>query len=102
MLHKLLLKISLNRPARHIDSGGRLYMYRIFLAERNGYRVYLHWFAGVDGERHVHNHPFSALSIVLRGAYREEILKPVEFEMLRIAGNEPALALSRGHQALVE
>lgn len=94
MLHKLLLKISMDRPARHIDSGGREYMYRIFLSEHRGTRYYLHWFAGIDGERHAHNHPFEGLSIVLCGAYREEILDPRRHEMLRLTGQDTARAYS--------
>lgn len=76
ILAPILRRIALDRPAKHIDSGGREYLYRVFLAERNGRRYYLHWFAGVDGERHAHSHPFNGLSIILSGAYREEILDP--------------------------
>lgn len=90
--HRLLLRLCLDRPARHIDSGGREYMYRIFVGERQGTRCYLHWFAGIDGERHTHNHPFDALSIVLCGAYREEVLDQYRHELCRLTSGSTDMA----------
>ena len=94
LIAPLLKRFAANRPARAIDSGGREYMYRIFLAEHRGTRYYLHWFVGVDGERHTHNHPFPGYSIILSGGYREEVLDVYKHELLRAIGQDAQLAYS--------
>ena len=88
LIAPLLYRLSLGRPARHIDSAGSEYLYRIFLAERNGTRYYLHFFAGVDADRHTHSHPFDGLSIILCGAYREEITDVFRHELCRLIGRD--------------
>ena len=94
ILAPLLRRIALDRPARDIDSGGNEYMYRIYLGVIDGTRIYLHWFAGVDGERHLHSHPFDGLSIILCGAYREEILDTYRYELLRLTEQDPGRSYS--------
>ena len=92
LIAPLLYRLSLDRPARHIDSAGSEYLYRVFLAERAGTRYYLHWFAGVDADRHTHSHPFDGLSIVLCGAYREEITDTLRHELYRLTDRDVGLA----------
>ena len=92
ILAPLLYRLALDRPARHIDSAGNEYLYRIFLAERDGTRYYLHWFAGIDADRHTHSHPFDGLSIILCGAYREEITDILRHELYRLTNRDVELA----------
>lgn len=92
LMAPILRRIALDRPARRVDSGGREYLYRIFLAERNGRRYYLHWFAGIDGDRHTHSHPFNGLSIVLCGGYREELLDQSRHRLLHATGQDTGFA----------
>ncbi len=74
MIAKILQLIAANRPARAIDSDGQPYLRRVYLAHWGGWRLYLHKYAGADGDRWLHDHPFSALSLILSGGYDEEIL----------------------------
>ena len=96
ILSKMLFKIALDRPAWHIDSDGDKYLYRIFMGEHGDVKCYLHWFVGVDNAGHVHNHPFDGLSIILCGAYKEVMLDPHRYELLRILGKdvEPAYSVA--------
>ena len=94
ILSRLLHRYALNLPARAIDSNGREYLYRMFLGERDGAKLYLHWFAGVDGERHLHSHPFEGRSVVLCGAYREEVIDQYRYELLRLTEQDTGLAYS--------
>lgn len=70
----LLHRFCIGRPCRVIESGGAPYLVRVYLGHWRGYRLYLHHFLTSDGERWTHNHPFDGLSLVLSGAYLEEVL----------------------------
>lgn len=50
------------------------YLERYYLGGLFGYQIWLHRFRSADGDRHLHSHPWSALSVVLAGWYREEAL----------------------------
>jgi hypothetical protein len=53
--------------------GGSLYMRRwIFLLWRGGPAIRVHHILRPDGDRALHDHPFTFLSIILRGIYLEE------------------------------
>jgi len=82
-MRKLLQRIASNRPARHIDSDGNKYLYRVYLAHFGGWRIYLHKFVGADGDRWLHDHPFNALSIILAGSYKEKILTAFDCKELK-------------------
>lgn len=69
-----LHRLCTGRPCRVIDSGGTPYLIRIYLAHWRGWRLYLHRFVTADGERWLHDHPFSGCALVLSGGYWEEVL----------------------------
>lgn len=70
----LLARFCLNRPTRIIESGGKPYMYRVFLFRVWGWNCYLHHFVSADAERWLHDHPFNGFAFVLTGSYVEERL----------------------------
>ena len=74
MIRRLLERLARNRPCRVIDSDGKPYLCRMYLFRLGGWRFYLHKFFGADGERWIHDHPFSGVSIVLCGRYTEEVI----------------------------
>lgn len=49
-------------------------MVRVYLGHLGGWRLYLHRFVTSDGDRWLHDHPFSGLALVLSGGYTEEVL----------------------------
>lgn len=84
MIAKILQRIAANRPARAIDSDGQPYLRRVYLAHWGGWRLYLHKYAGADGDRWLHDHPFSALSLILSGGYTEERALQFDFPGMMI------------------
>ena len=72
LMHKILYRITDERPARWINDGKTCYLERYFLCERNGLIFYLHHFVGSDPDRGLHNHKWHAWSFVLCGWYWEE------------------------------
>ena len=48
------------------------YIRRLHLVKTPWFAVCLHWFKKPDPEAHLHDHPVSFLSLVLRGGYTEE------------------------------
>lgn len=71
-IDRLLRRLVASRPTRLIEVGGAPYLARVYLWHRGGWRVYLHRFISPDGDRHLHDHPFGAFSVVLSGGYSEE------------------------------
>jgi len=69
-----LHRICRGRPCRVIESGGKPYLVRVYLGHWRGWRLYLHRFVTADGERWLHDHPFSGCALVLSGGYWEEVL----------------------------
>lgn len=60
------------RPHFYIGGTERPYMLRWFLIPRNGWlNVYLHKFLRDDDDRALHDHPWTFLSIMIRGRYFE-------------------------------
>jgi len=51
--------------------GGETYLRRLHLLKTPWGAVMIHWIFRPDPQPHLHDHPVSFLSIVLRGAYRE-------------------------------
>lgn len=73
MLADILFSLTRNRPMRLIEVGGGPYLERYHIASVFGRRIWLHHFVRDDKERHVHDHPWSAVSLVLCGGYTEEL-----------------------------
>lgn len=59
-------------PHSHLyHDDGSLYMARFWLLRTRWLSVRLHHIATADLDRHFHDHPWSFVSLVLRGGYRE-------------------------------
>lgn len=78
MIAKFLHRITANRPMRLIEIKGEPYLERYFIASLFGRQIWLHRFVRDDAERHVHDHPWSALSVILTGGYTEEVMEDVD------------------------
>ena len=70
-----LFKAVANRPMRVIEVGGKPYLERYFIGTWLGRKIWLHRFVSEDAERTVHNHPWTALSVILTGGYSEEVAR---------------------------
>lgn len=57
----------------HDLENGDLYLQRLWLIKTRWFAIALHWFHQPDKARDLHDHPWSFLSIVLRGHYRETL-----------------------------
>lgn len=69
-----LMEISGPMPMKQINVNGKPYLQRYYAGTlQDGRDVWLHRFLSADGDRHLHNHPFEAESIVLSGGYAEEM-----------------------------
>jgi hypothetical protein len=51
--------------------GGTHYLFRLRIIQTPWFGIYLHDIFEPDADRHPHNHPWSFVSIVLRGSYVE-------------------------------
>lgn len=71
-LAKHLHHIVRNRPMRLIMLNGKPYLERYYIGVVCGRTIWLHHFLTSDGDRNVHDHPWSALSVILTGGYWEE------------------------------
>ena len=82
MIERLLMRWSAKLPAREITSpAGQPYLERYHVVKLGPVTVLLHRYLGSDGEREVHNHPWSwACSFVLKGAYVEERVLGLDVE----------------------
>jgi hypothetical protein len=61
------------------------YLTRYIIVRTPFFRVFLHRFHGPDPDRHVHNHPWRATSLILKGGYTEEVVRtpPSPFKAFR-------------------
>ena len=74
MIHDQLKAVTARMPCKTIPINGHDYLRRYYAGtQRSGRDVWLHEFLSADGERHLHNHPFTARSIILSGGYTEEL-----------------------------
>lgn len=76
-----LMRFAKRRPYEHLKhADGSLYMGRWWVVPRSkwtfGYGLRIHHIATPDFDRHLHDHPFSFVSLVLKGWYIEA--RPVE------------------------
>lgn len=53
------------------------YLTRYILIRCPWFRIFLHRFHGPDPDRHLHNHPWRAFSIILKGGYTEQVWTPL-------------------------
>ncbi len=73
MDHNYLMKLTVNMPMKTICINGEPYLQRYFVSEIDGVQTWLHRFLRNDQERHLHSHPWDAVSEVLVGGYREAL-----------------------------
>lgn len=57
-------------------SNGARYLTRWHLISTQWLSVYVHRLDGPDPDRHMHNHPWKALVLVLRGSYSQQTIRP--------------------------
>lgn len=75
MIRRILYRITANLPCRLIKIEDKPYLERYYLGTWFGVTCYLHRFVSGDGDRAVHDHPWTgAAALVLAGGYREERL----------------------------
>jgi hypothetical protein len=72
-MHKWLMRFTKNKPMRLIEINGDPYLERYHIASIFGFKIWLHRFVRKDSERHLHNHAWGALSLILNGGYREVV-----------------------------
>ena len=70
-MHNWLMRYTKNKPMRLIEINGEPYLERYHVASLFGFKIWLHRFIRNDSERHLHNPPWHALSVILTGGYRE-------------------------------
>lgn len=71
--HEHMMALTANMPMKCIEINGEPYLERYFahmLAD--GTQVWYHRFLRNDSERHLHTHPWMAVSTILVGCYLEE------------------------------
>lgn len=62
-------KITIKNP-----TSGDPYLTRYIIARTPFFRIFLHRFHQPDPDRDVHNHPWRALSVIIRGGYTELVV----------------------------
>ena len=73
--HEAMMALTADMPMKEIVINGEAYLQRHFAETRiNGTQVWYHRFLRNDAERHLHNHPWKASSIILCGSYTEELM----------------------------
>ncbi|HEY6527119.1 MAG TPA: hypothetical protein VIZ65_00375 [Cellvibrionaceae bacterium] len=72
-----LTVLTADMPCKKIIINNALYLRRYFVRENaDGSQEWLHEFITEDGERHLHSHPWNAISTILCGGYTEEYYYP--------------------------
>jgi hypothetical protein len=71
---QFLLALSASMPMKQIDVLDQPYLQRYFAGTYGSVDLWLHRFLSCDGDRHLHNHPWTGTSIVLTGGYQEQFI----------------------------
>lgn len=71
-INQKLLDITESMPCKQIDVNGP-YLQRYWAGKSDRGDYWLHRYLSADGDRHLHNHPWTGRSIVLSGAVTEEL-----------------------------
>lgn len=72
MSPEILMYLTANMPMKQIDVLGRPYLQRYFAGTADDSDIWVHRFLNCDGDRHLHNHPWRGISLVLHGGYTED------------------------------
>lgn len=110
-IRQWLLKRAASRPYSHITSadGQDVYMYRHWLfnpypasgeAKRWAWlpSIRIHRIMRADSDRHLHDHPWNARTIVLDGWYREQRIEGMHRAFMREAGYTGRLLFGQYHR----
>jgi len=65
MIRRALERITRNRPMKTIVVTDAPYLKRFYMGGAFGYQIWLHRFLRADSERHLHSHPWTAMSWVM-------------------------------------
>lgn len=96
-LGERVIALAIRKPYRkgHIyGPDGSLYMRRFSLFETRWLSARVHHIAREDNDRHMHDHPWSFASWVLRGSYIER--RPMETNPCFVGDSELTYATARG------
>lgn len=76
MINRLLYWLTGRLPVRLIHNGDRPYLERYYVGQILSVTVYLHRFVNCDGDRDVHDHPWTwSIGMPLAGRYHEQRLR---------------------------
>lgn len=76
MINRILYQLTARLPTRLIRIGDRPYLERYYVGQVLGVTVYLHRFVNCDGDRDVHDHPWTwSVGMPLTGRYHERRLR---------------------------
>src|SRR5690554_2304453 len=71
--HESMMALTADMPMKTIEVNGESYLERYFAHSlADGAQVWYHRFLRNDSERHLHSHPWIAVSRILIGCYLEE------------------------------
>ena len=90
-----------NMPMKTIAINGNPYLERYFIQEdEQGRQHWLHRFLRNDSERHVHSHPWDAVSHVLFGSYTEQVKENdgLMFYYVYLAGESNSIPKNKLHR----
>ena len=74
MNHDILMILSATLPMKRIMVNDELYLERYHVKnDQDGTQHWLHRFLRNDSERHMHSHPWHAVSKVIYGSYTEDV-----------------------------
>lgn len=75
----VMMSFTARMPCKEIPVNGELYLRRYFMCEHtDGGQEWIHQFVSRDGDRHLHSHPWHAVSTILVGEYTEEYIDDEE------------------------
>jgi hypothetical protein len=83
-----------------VDGVETLYLRRFFLTPRSWpIRIFLHFIARSDDDRHLHDHPWSFASLIFKGEYHEETkIENVTHEILYSAPSFRIMKAEHAHK----
>ncbi len=81
MIKEIIRKLFLIREI--VSKKGEVHFQRYRILQTSLFSIYIHHILKSDEDKHPHNHPFSFLSIILKGGYVERLwnLKNNKYEM---------------------
>jgi hypothetical protein len=100
-LIKHMENLTKRKPDYIIGDSNSAYMLRWWVIPRNSYfNIYLHEIRRSDDDRALHDHPFSNISILLKGGYIEHTIAQggVHYKIKREAGDVVARWATKAHR----